>query len=272
MPSLKFAEEQTPEQCMAAVKSHGNELQYVKEELQTPELCMVAVERHGTALKYVKEQTPDICMIAVEQDWKALQYVKEQTSDMGMAAVEQDCDALQYAKEQTPDMCMIAVLEDGKALKYVKEEFQSPEICEAAVQQNGDTIRYVKKELQTFELCSESIIKTKGHSLGSLEIESVTPNLCLYAASSLDSSDKLLLSTYMKKLKIDAIDRNTEMLGKLVSKLNGGDQEGQEDVYQEDQVGQGEQEDKEDFLCNHEDVAHKDVVQQFDDQSNDEES
>ena len=49
---LKFVKEQTLEICLAAVKTNGSSLKYVKHIFRTPEICAEAVNENPKAKKY----------------------------------------------------------------------------------------------------------------------------------------------------------------------------------------------------------------------------
>ena len=42
--------------CMEALKSDGEAIKYVPEELLTPEMCLEAVKRNEEAIRYVPEE------------------------------------------------------------------------------------------------------------------------------------------------------------------------------------------------------------------------
>ena len=63
---MQFADHQTPEICLAAVKQNGLALQYVIISKRTPEVCLAAVKQNGNSLEYVEEQTHEICLEAIK--------------------------------------------------------------------------------------------------------------------------------------------------------------------------------------------------------------
>lgn len=72
--ALVYANNQTREMCLAAVKNDGDSLRYVKE--QTPEICLEAVRNEGLALRFVKNKTPEICDAALMQNKEAACYLQ----------------------------------------------------------------------------------------------------------------------------------------------------------------------------------------------------
>jgi hypothetical protein len=146
---------QTPEMCLAAVKSWGRALQYV--ETQTPEICLAAVKQYGAALKFVKEQTNEICIEAVKQDGEALCVVKSQTHDICLEAVKRNGIALKYVQNKTYEICLEAVIQNGTALQFVLDEYHTEEISTAAIIKYGKYMEYVKDQFKTEELCLESL-------------------------------------------------------------------------------------------------------------------
>ena len=59
----------TPEICLAAVQSRGEELEHVPEELKTYEFCLAAVQHDSYTFDYVPEslKTPELYLIAASK-------------------------------------------------------------------------------------------------------------------------------------------------------------------------------------------------------------
>ncbi|MCC0726694.1 DUF4116 domain-containing protein [Clostridioides sp. ZZV14-6045] len=145
---LEFADKQTYEMCVEALRRDGMLLEHVKfDELnltkeQLYNLSLIAVKQNGLALQFVKEQTPEICIKAVRDDGRALQFVKEKTEEICIEAVKQNGRALKYVNNQTDEICIEAVKKNGSNLYCVKN--QTPEICIEAIRQKGWALMDVK--------------------------------------------------------------------------------------------------------------------------------
>lgn len=182
--------------CMAAVKSHGIELEFVPEKLRTKELSFEAVISNGgaLALSFVPEhfKTKDFYLEAIKQNppvileiptdqtteemWKIavtsyggyLGHTPPElkTKEICLLALNEDscCDVLQYVPDiyKTPIFCLEAVnrKRGGKALQYIPDNLKTNENCLAAVRNSGDALKYVPDQLKTAEICLAAIIET----------------------------------------------------------------------------------------------------------------
>ncbi len=142
--SLEFAEKQTTNMCMEAVKQNGLQLEFVEQQL--PKICLAAVQQNGLALEFVEYQTEFLCLEAVKQNGLALEFVEEQTDEICMEAVKQNGLALEFVEYQTQEICMEAVRQDGVAIQYVF--YPTMELCEAAFQQTILARYYMVKPFQ----------------------------------------------------------------------------------------------------------------------------
>lgn len=61
------------EEVMNRVIDYGCDIEYVQD--QTPELCLAAVRSDWVALRFIKRQTLELCIEAVEENSRAMKYV-----------------------------------------------------------------------------------------------------------------------------------------------------------------------------------------------------
>ena len=80
------------EEDLQHVKQNEWFLEIVKE--QTPELCLAAVKTYANALQFVREQTNELCLIALEKDPWCFQHVITMNKEMWRLAVKKDCRIL----------------------------------------------------------------------------------------------------------------------------------------------------------------------------------
>lgn len=119
----KYLMESTYEECLAAVRENGLDIDEVPFEFRIEEMCMAAVKENGYAFAEVVRETP---------------YVV--TAGMCDAAVWARSGAIQFVPEKflTLELCIDAVLGDKEALLYIPEEFMTEELCKIAVRQNSE--------------------------------------------------------------------------------------------------------------------------------------
>lgn len=106
--------------CHAAVSSHGEYLEDVRE--QTYDVVLAAVRQNGCALKYAKIQSPEICEAAVESIPGAIEYVRKQTPGLCRKAIEKCPTCIGLVRDQTAELCELAVRKNPMAIRYVREQ------------------------------------------------------------------------------------------------------------------------------------------------------
>lgn len=98
---LKDVEHQTPEMCLAAVRTNGISLIFVKR--QTPEICIEAVKTTASAMRYVRDQTPDVILACGVANPESLVFVRKEISEsLKLDILERNGLALEYMPEQPP--------------------------------------------------------------------------------------------------------------------------------------------------------------------------
>lgn len=155
--------------CLAAVKSNGCALQYVKVENFTKEeyqqLCHAALRNDPYALEYVDHKLLDaavylgMCVEAVRRKPRAVAYAKVQTYEMCTMAIESDIYSYLGIRDPTEAMGVYVVSEEGSMLKYIKNKTEA--ICLAAVRQNGRSLKYVLDKTTDFyhKICIEAVLQ-----------------------------------------------------------------------------------------------------------------
>ncbi|HBH1544200.1 TPA: DUF4116 domain-containing protein [Clostridioides difficile] len=80
---LEFADKQTYEMCVEALRRDGMLLENIRwDELSLSEkqifnLYIIAVRQNGLALEFIENQNDEICMEALKQNELAIKYVKD---------------------------------------------------------------------------------------------------------------------------------------------------------------------------------------------------
>ncbi|EGT3945313.1 TPA: hypothetical protein KOR49_002193 [Clostridioides difficile] len=163
---LEFADKQTYEMCVEALRRDGMLLEHVKfDELnltkeQLYNLYLIAVKQDGFALKFIKEQTEEICIEAVKEYYLALEFVKEQTERICLEAVKECHTALFYIKQQTPEICIEAIKNNKNALCYVKNPTE--DIYIEALKQDKLIIKYIKDKEKYLDMFNIKYLEKQG--------------------------------------------------------------------------------------------------------------
>jgi hypothetical protein len=190
--------DQTPENCLAAVKYSGYALHNIDPKMQTPEIVSIAVSDKGTVLEKVRPDliTYDLCLKAFtgkdpaltpqsggknDGEWLAIQYVPEKfkTREICLLACKsQNGFALPYIPDIYVEECF-SVSKDAK-LYLLNKKFRTPEICLLAVSRDGYELSEVPKNLITPEICLAAV-NNNPHSILKVPSDLQTEELCLVA-------------------------------------------------------------------------------------------
>lgn len=181
---LKFIQNPSYNECLAAVKENGMSLEYVPQQYHTPELCKAAVNQNGYALMYLKFldglssiDIKGLCVLAIKQYGGPIRHI---TPDMQTRlshndmveicteAVIKNNDLIEVAHSITPslttdemvDMCLVAISQN----KFVAD------ILRKVVNQKRDdtNFRYIK--------CTDSVKNEEEYIKTSKDILTVIKN------------------------------------------------------------------------------------------------
>ena len=148
-----------PEIIQVTLKTNGELLSHVPEELRDEDNVRIAVRSRGWALKDVPNvfKTKEIVHLAVSNRGNAIQFSPENLKsdpDIIRAAVSKDGAALKFVpKDQiTKEIASIALSKNGNVLHFIPIDIMDDEIVLSAVMNNGDALEYVPEELKTKKL------------------------------------------------------------------------------------------------------------------------
>lgn len=141
--------EQTPANCLAAVKKSGLALKHIK--YQTPELCLQAVLQNGRAIRFVEEPTIELCCEAVKQNPKALRYIPCPTYEIYRAAIDTDPCIILTIENPSDDLIIQAV---DKYPGILRDLIVSEELALRLVRQVPNAIRWLRKPSKRVRLAA----------------------------------------------------------------------------------------------------------------------
>jgi len=150
-PDDIFADPDTSNECLQAVRNNGLLLQFC--ENQTYELCREAVIQNPFALQYVYPENLDrpLWRLAFSKDASSISVLDEPSDACIHDALTFDGLAIRSLRHFKPEHARIAVRQNGLALQYIHE--QTEDLCLEALRQTSDAVMFVAPNWQTDRVC-----------------------------------------------------------------------------------------------------------------------
>jgi hypothetical protein len=151
-PFLIRVIEQTPENCLAAVKVDGMTLQFITH--QTPEICLAAVDQCGYSLRFVHNQTFEIIKTAVRKNGLASKFMKSNLAliEFRKELIDTNANCIRYLPHATREDYVHALTVKAKHYLDAPASLRNDYGFQIeAVRANAKVIRFIP--VQTPELC-----------------------------------------------------------------------------------------------------------------------